>query len=133
MKSKLIKTIQDLSGIVSVEPFHTSPDEPDELCCIITFEAENLRLSPDEVAIRNYNAQLRRKTITDKTVKLDFIYKAIEELKELETAIINDDEENEKEELSDCSLIWDSYALNYGIDLQKEKELKMIYNELRND
>jgi len=131
MKSKLIKTIQDLPGIVSVEPFHTSPDEPDELCCIITFEAENLRLSPDEVALRNYNATVRRGLINDKTTLWDFTDKIEEENNELFHTC--DNGSFDPKELADIVIVCESMAIHYGIDLQKEKELKMLINEKRND
>jgi hypothetical protein len=36
-KSEMIKLIQQVSGVVTVEPIHISPDEPDELLCLITF------------------------------------------------------------------------------------------------
>ena len=34
-------------------------------------------------------------------------------------------------ELADISLVCDAMAIHYGIDLQKEKELKMFVNEKR--
>jgi len=56
-----------------------------------------------------------------------------EEISELELALLNNDKFNENEELSDISHVCDAYALNYGIDLQSEKESKMRYNETRTD
>jgi len=130
-KSQLIKVIQDLAGVVSVEPFHISPDEPDQLFCIVTFDEKELRLSQEEVQQRNYAATEKRGLINDKTDFIDFITKINEEMFELKDSY--NETEFDPSELADIVIVCESMALHYGIDLQKEKELKMIYNELRND
>jgi len=130
MKSNLIKVIQDLSGVVSVEPFHIAPDEPDQLFCIVTFDEKELRLSAEEVALRNYNATVRRGKINDNTSVFDFCEKIGEELGELTVSCMYKTKFDPKE-LADIVIVCESMALHYGIDLQKEKESKMLFNETR--
>lgn len=132
MKSNLIKVIQDLAGVVSVEPFHIAPDEPDQLFCIVTFDEKELRLSAEEVQLRNYNATVRRGLINDETQIKDFINKIDEELCELTDSWFNKDiDKFDPSELADIVIVCESMALHYGIDLQKEKESKMLFNETR--
>lgn len=131
MKSKLIKVIQDLAGVTSVEPFHISPDEPNQLFCIVTFDEKELRLSQEEVQQRNYNATVRRGLITDKTTIEDFICKLREEVEELWYSSNSGKCSIDPSELADISHVCDAIALHYAIDLQKEKELKMLVNEKR--
>jgi len=130
MKSQLIKVIQDLAGVVSVEPFHISPDEPYRLFCIVTFDEKELRLSQEEVQQRNYAATERRGLIHDHTSVFDFCEKIGEELGEL-TVSCQYKTKFDPKELADIVIVCESMALHYGIDLQKEKELKMFVNEKR--
>jgi hypothetical protein len=133
MKSILIEQIQLIPGVTMVEPYHISPEKENELLCIVTFEPELIsdRLSPEEVQRRNYNANVRRGKITNQTTKLEFVEKCEEELNGLKTAIINNDEENEKEERADVVHVMEAMSYHYAHDLQLSKEKKMIYNELR--
>ena len=134
-KSILIKQIQQLQGIEGVELIMVEPCEDNYMLCHIYFDPESVvdRLTPEDVALRNYNATVKRGLINSETTKQDFIDKMKEEISELELALLNNDKFNENEELSDISHVCDAYALNYGIDLQKEKELKMYVNETRLD
>lgn len=131
MKSQLIKVIKDLAGITSVEPFHISPDEPDQLFCIVTFYEKELRLSQEEVQLRNYAATEKRGLITDKTTIEDFVCKLREEVEELWYSSNSGKCSIDPSELADIVIVCESMALHYGIDLQKEKELKMYINEKR--
>lgn len=128
MKSNLIKVIQDLAGVVSVEPFHIAPDEPDQLFCIVTFDEKELRLSAEEVQQRNYSATERRSLITEKTSVFDFCEKIGEELGEL-TRSCEYKTKFDASKLAKISNWCDNMALHYAVDLQKEKELQMIANE----
>ena len=134
-KSILINQIQQLSGVEGVELIMVEPCEDNYMLCHIYFDPVSVcnRLTPEEVQRRNYNANVRRGKITDKTTKLEFVEKAEEELHELKMAIINNDEENEKEERADVVHVMEAMAYHQAHDLQLSKELKMIYNEIRND
>lgn len=132
MIQKILEHIQNFSGVVSVEPMHVSPDNENELFVIITFDKNEYeeRLTPDEIALRNYNATVRRGLINGNISMYDFIEKLREETDELEHEV-KTMRKIDNEELADISSVCDSIALHYGIDLQKEKQLKMIYNETR--
>lgn len=98
----------------------------------------HLRLTPEEVILRNYNAAVRRGQINDETTFIDFRNKLREEVEELSDSwnsnkFINCSGGFDASELADISHVCDSIALHYGIDLQAEKERKMLINELRND
>ena len=134
-KSILIKQIQQLQGIEGVELIMVEPCEDNYMRCHIYFDPESVvdRLTPEDVALRNYNATVKRGLINSETTKQDFIDKMKEEISELELALLNNDKFNENEELADIRLVCDAMAIHYGIDLQKEKELKMLINEKRKD
>ena len=135
-KKKIIaNAIQNMVGVESVELIAVSPETPDHIFCHIYIDPESIvkRLTPEEVQMRNYNAQIRRGKITDQTTKLDFVEKCFEELHELKMAIINNDEENEKEEMTDVVHVIEAMAYHFVHDLQLSKELKMYKNETRND
>lgn len=132
MIQKILEHIQNFSGVVSVEPMHVSPDNDNELFVIITFDKNEYeeRLTPEEISLRNYNATVRRCLINDETKFYQFRDKIFEELQELDYEYRTRNV-IEPKELADISLVCDSIALHYGIDLQKEKQLKMLYNETR--
>ena len=46
LKSEMIKLIQQVPGVVTVEPIHISPEDPDELLCLITFLPVELEKEP---------------------------------------------------------------------------------------
>lgn len=132
-KSTLIKQIQQLAGVENVSHLLISPESNDFMVVEIYFDPESVvdRLTPEEVAIRNYNATVKRDLINDKTDFFDFTNKLDEEVNELKLSHLCDT--FDPSELADISHVCDSMAQHYAIDLQKEKELKMLYNELRND
>lgn len=134
-KSILKKQIQQLIGVESVELVCVEPETQDHAVFHVYFDPESAvdRLTPEEVQRRNYNANVRRGKITDQTTKLEFIDKAEEELHELKMAVINNDEENEKEERADVVHVIEAMAYHLSHDLQLSKELKMYKNELRKD
>ena len=84
-KSILIKQIQQLQGVEGVELIMVEPCEDNYMLCHIYFDPETVvdRLTPEEVALRNYNATVKRGLINDKTTKQDFIDKMKEEISEL--------------------------------------------------
>jgi len=49
-KSELITQIQKIPGVVTVEGIHISPDEPDELLCLITFLPVDI---PEQLTIQD--------------------------------------------------------------------------------
>lgn len=126
---KLIKILQDIPGIISVSPEHCPELGANQIFCVIEFDPDQLRLSPDEVALRNYNSTLRRGLINDETTVYDFNRKLIEELDELIESSVNF--QFDPSELADISLVCDAMAMHYAIDLPKEKEAKMLINEQR--
>lgn len=132
-KSIIKKQIEQIPGIEFVDLICVDPETPEYVLVHIYFDPECImdRLTPEEVAQRNYKATERRNLINDRTTKQDFIYKLKEEISELELAILNKDKFNENEELADISHVCDSYAQHYGIDLPAEKERKMYVNEKR--
>jgi len=134
-KSTLIKSIQNIAGIEGVSLLAISPESDNFMVVEIYFDPVSVcnRLTPEEVQRRNYNANVRRGKITDQTTKLEFVEKAEEELHELKMAIINNDEENEKEERADVVHVMEAMAYHLAHDLQLSKELKMFKNEVRKD
>lgn len=134
-QSILIKQIQQLHGVENALMLAIS-EEPDSFMVVeIYFDPETVedRLTQEEVQRRNYEANVRRGKITDSTTKLDFAYKALEEINELIESINNGDEENEKTERADVVHVIEAMSYHDAFDLQKEKELKMRYNETRLD
>lgn len=139
-KHLLIRQIQQLAGVENVSHLLISPESNDFMVVEIYFDPKTVedRLTTEEVAIRNYNATVKRGLINERTTLNDFLDKLEEEVNEFhesfdypklgEHGIFID-----TSELADISLVCDSIAQHYAIDLQKEKELKMLYNELRND
>lgn len=140
-KSILIKQIQQLSGVENVSHLLISPESDDFMVVEIYFSPESIvdRLTPEEVALRNYNATVKRGLINDKTKVFDFCGKIAEELNELQESIDYIPENGkykvlfDESELADISLVCDAMAIHYGIDLQAEKEKKMYVNETRLD
>lgn len=94
-----------------------------------------------EIAKRNYDAAVRRGLIeikSDKTMNgpLPFILDMENEVKELEESILYEKYNQpkfDKTELADIVLVCFSMAEHFGIDLVKEMEEKMLYNEKRID
>ena len=123
-KNSIIESIQNISGVESISHLCTSP-ESDNLMVIEV----HLRLSPEEVILRNYNALVSSKEINDEITKYDFVDKIKYSAAVFELSTYNQDKFNEGELLADLSLWLDSYALQYGIDLQLEKQAKMLKNE----
>lgn len=139
-KSILINQIHQLSGVEGVSHLCIHPESNDFMVVEIYFDPETVveRLTPEEVALRNYNAAIRRGQINDETSFIDFRDKLREEVGELSDSwmsnkYLNRPGQFDASELADISHVCDSIALHYGIDLQAEKERKMLINELRND
>lgn len=134
-KSILLNQIKQLSGVENVSHLLISPESDDFMVVEIHLDTETVvdKLTPEEVQRRNYNANVRRGKITDKTTKLDFAYKALEEINELIESINNGDEENEKTERADIVHVIEAMSYHDGFDLQAEKERKMKINEQRTD
>jgi len=140
-KSTLIKSIQNIAGVDGVNLLAISPESPDFMVVEIYFDPETVidRLTPEEVALRNYNATVKRGLITDLTKVFDFCGKINEELNELTESVDYIPKNGtyevtfDEKELADISLVCDAMAIHYGIDLQAEKEAKMRYNEQRKD
>ena len=86
----------------------------------------------DDVADRNYFAQIRRGKISDKTNSRDFLAKIYEEVDELIGSWDGCDS-FDKVELADVTLVCFSMAKHFGINLVDEMEGKMKVNEKRND
>jgi hypothetical protein len=130
-KSILIKSIQQIAGVEGVSHLCISPESENFMVVEIHFDPETVveRLTPEEVALRNYNSAIRRKQINDKTNLMSFIDKIKEETWELLCSIDTKNNTFDASELADISHVCDSIALHYGIDLQAEKEAKMLYNE----
>ena len=90
-----------------------------------------------ELADRNYNAQLKRGTITDKTIGDDFLCKIQEEIDELADSYTRylyiEKEQIDEKELADIILVCLSMAKHFKIDIFKVLEEKVVYNENRED
>ena len=84
----------------------------------------------EDVVDRNYFANVRRGKISDKTNAGVFIAKIYEEVGELIESWDGCDS-FDKVELADVALVCFSMAKHFGVDLQKEMEKKMTYNEER--
>lgn len=134
-KSILINQIHQLIGVEGVTHICVSTEEPDLMLVEIHIDPESVveRLTPEEVILRNYNAAIKSGEIDNETTRYDFVDKIKEAASLLDVAVYNPDKFNEGDELAKISLWLDSYALHYGIDLQAEKEAKMLYNEQRKD
>ena len=138
-KSILVKQIQQISGIESVELIMIEPCTPDHMLIHVYLDPESVvdRLSTEEVALRNYQATEKRGQINENTSFWDFTNKLDEEINELKLSSgylidgINETKTFDPKELADISLVCDAMAIYYGIDLQAEKESKMKYNEVR--
>lgn len=130
MNQKLIDYIKEYPGVTLVTPVFS---DDGKLAVDIEFEPTDIeRLSYEQIAYRNYAATERRGLINENTTKQDFIDKLKEEVDELEyesqTRKLID-----SEELADISIVCDSMAIHYGIDLMAEKQAKMYINESRQD
>ena len=134
-KSILLKQINQLPGIENVELIAIEPEEPDYILAHIYFDPASVvdRLTAEEVALRNYNATVKRGQINEKTSFYNFISKLDEEVSELYKSANADNSKFDPSELADISLVCDAMAIHYAIDLQAEKEKKMIVNENRED
>jgi len=132
-KSILKKQFEQLYGVESIEIIPVHPNRRNYMLCHVYFDPESVvdRLSPEEVALRNYEATNKRGLINDDTTIYDFITKIDEECSELYESIENNT--IDPSELADISIVCDSMAIHYGIDLQAEKEAKMYKNETRLD
>ena len=90
-----------------------------------------------ELADRNYNAQLKRGTITDKTIGDDFLCKIQEEIDELADSYTRylylEKEQIDEKELADIILVCLAMAKHFKIDIFKVLEEKVVYNENRED
>lgn len=94
-----------------------------------------------EIAKRNYDATVRRLLIDLKSDKNSigaffFIFDIEDEVSELKESIVckkYNQPEFDKKELADIVLVCFSMAEHFGIDLVKEMEEKMLYNEKRID
>lgn len=130
-KSILVRQIQQLAGVEGVELIMVEPCEPDYMLVHINFDPDSVvdRLTPEEVAQRNYAATERRGLITMDTEIFEFSDKIHEEATELFKSIHSLG--FDPSELADVSLVCDAMALHYAIDLQSEKERKMLINETR--
>jgi len=139
-KSTLIKSIQNIAGIEGVSILAISPESNDFMVVEIYFDPVSVcnRLTPEEVAHRNYNSAVRRGKINDRTSIDHFVSKLKEEVNEFEESIDYPKIGEsgilfDNSELADISIVCDSIAIHYAIDLQAEKEAKMLFNEKRND
>jgi len=134
-KSILLKQIQQIQGIEGCEIVIVEPYLDDYMLCHVYFDPKTVvdRLTPDEVALRNYNATVKRNLINDKTTIEDFVCKLHEESEELWESSNSGKCTIDPSELADISIVCDSMAIHYGIDLQAEKEAKMYKNETRLD
>jgi len=132
-KSTLIKSIQNIAGIEGVNLLAISPESNDFMVVEIYFDPVSVcnRLTPEEVAHRNYAATEKRGLINVYTDFFDFTNKLDEEVNELKLSYLA--KTFDPSELADISLVCDAMAIHYGIDLQAEKEAKMLFNELRKD
>ena len=119
-KSILIQSIQKIAGVEGVSLLAISPESPDFMVVEIYFDPETVvdRLTPEEVALRNYNAQI----ISNNTCVLEFTDQIQEGVKQLLDSYMADTFDISK--LADISLVCDAMAIHYGIDLQAEKEKK---------
>jgi len=128
-KSTLIKSIQNIAGIEGVSLLAISPESPDFMVVEIYFDPETVtdRLTPDEVALKNYNAQI----INNTTCVLEFTDQIQESTKQLLDSYYADTFDASK--LADISLWCDNMSIHYAIDLQAEKEAKMLVNESKKD
>lgn len=134
MNKRLIRLIQSIPGVVTVEPWSIDEADENQITVTIVFEPKEFRLTPEEVALRNYNATVRRGQINDKTTFYDFWDKIDEESNELfhsSSNLDNSDIGFDPVELADISIVCDCMSIHYGIDLQLEKEKKMLFNEVR--
>ena len=84
-----------------------------------------------EIINRNYQATVKRGLITPDTGKSDFTYKINEELAELNLEVYFGTSEKEAVELADVILVCLAYAKHFNIDILKELENKVKYNEIR--
>lgn len=139
-KTTLIKQIQQLAGVENVSHLLISPESDDFMVVEICFSPESVvdRLTPEEVAIRNYEATIKRGKINDYTKFGEFTDKIKEEIEELiesydPPTIAEVGIKFDASELADIVITCESLALHYGIDLQAEKEKKMFINEQRKD
>ena len=85
----------------------------------------------DDVADRNYFANIRRGKISDKTNARVFLAKIHEEVGELIESWDGDDS-FDKVELADVTLVCFSMAKHFDINLIDEMQKKMKVNEKRN-
>ena len=86
----------------------------------------------DDVADRNYFANIRRGQISDKTNVRDCLAKIYEEVGELIESWDGDDS-FDTVELADVTLVCFSMAKHFDINLIDEMQKKMKVNEKRND
>jgi NTP pyrophosphatase (non-canonical NTP hydrolase) len=93
-------------------------------------------LSLSEIIERNYNAQIKRGTITPETTIEQFLAKLREEIYELYDSWLLATPKIktfDPKELADITLVCFAMAKHYNIDLLKVMEEKTIFNENRED
>jgi len=133
-KAIIKKQIEQLPGIESVELVCVEPETSDHVTIHVYFDPVSIvdRLTPEEVAQRNYKATERRRQINEKTTIQYFIDKIFEEANELDVSHFESKLTTfDPSVLADISHVCDAMAIHYAIDLQAEKEKKMLINELR--
>ena len=129
MNQKLIDYIKEHPGVTLVTPVFS---DDGKLAVEIEFEpTDSEKLSYEQIAYRNYAATERRGLINERTTIYDFNRKLLEEMDELIESSNNF--QFDASELADISIVCDSIAIHYGIDLMAEKQAKMYINETRKD
>ena len=123
-KSTIIESIQGIAGVGNVSHLCISPESDDLMVVEI-----NLRLSPEEVALRYYNSLVKSEKINDETTTFDFVNKITNESVNLYSLLQLNSTEFDASKLAEISLLCDAMSIHYGIDLNKEKEAVMLKNE----
>ena len=124
-KSTIIESIQGIAGVGNVSHLCISPESDDLMVVEI-----NLRLSPEEVALRYYNSLVKSEKINDETTTFDFVNKITNESVNLYSLLQLNSTEFDASKLAEISLLCDAMSIHYGIDLNKEKEAVMLKNEV---
>lgn len=123
-KSTIIESIQGIAGVGNVSHLCISPESDDLMVVEI-----NLRLSPEEVALRYYNSLVKSEKINDETTTFDFVNKITNESVNLYSLLQLNSTEFDASKLAEIILLCDAMSIHYGIDLQAEKETAMLKNE----
>lgn len=123
-KNSIIESIQNIPVVDGVSHICISPESENLMVVEI-----HLRLTPEEVALRNYNSLVKSEKINDETTTFDFVNKITNEAVNLYSLLQLNSTELDASKLAEISLLCDSMSIHYGIDLNKEKEAVMIKNE----